>query len=109
VYENDSVRYCETDAAKNVELLVAQHVAEGHRRAAEHVAAARDADVHRRAAVEEHLLERPLTRALAGMSVCVSGAWKSMIGARLAEVGRGGRDDRLRRDRVQCRTRPCSS
>ena len=45
---------------EDVELLVAEHVGERHLRAAEQVAAARDADVDRRAPLEEQLLERAL-------------------------------------------------
>ena len=54
------MRYCETDAAEHVELLIAEHVGERDLRAAEEVAAAGDAEIHRRPAVEEHLLELAL-------------------------------------------------
>ena len=45
---------------EQVDLLVAEDVAEAHLRAAEDVAVAGHADVHRRPALEEHLLERAL-------------------------------------------------
>ena len=42
------------------ELRIAEHIGERHLRPPEDVPAARDAHVHRRAAVEEHLVEAPL-------------------------------------------------
>src|SRR5439155_24317988 len=45
---------------EQVELLIAEDVAEAHLRSAEDVAVARDADVDRRPALEHHLLELAL-------------------------------------------------
>ena len=59
---------------EHVELLVAEHVGEGHLRAAEQVAAAGHADVDRRPAVEEQLLERALLARVLLDQVWVSGA-----------------------------------
>ena len=64
-YDPENERYCETEAAKKRELLVAEHVGEGDGGAAEEVAAAGQADVHRRPALEVELLERPLRLTLA--------------------------------------------
>jgi hypothetical protein len=65
---------------EQAELLIAEHVGEGHLRAAEHVAAARHAERDRRPALEEQLLELALLLLVVGTSVCISGAWKSTIG-----------------------------
>src|SRR5262249_1322937 len=51
---------------EEVDLLVAEHVRERDLRAAVDVAAARDADVHRRTPLADHLLE-PLLRALVAL------------------------------------------
>ena len=81
MYENDDRAVLRDRGDEEVELLVAEHVGERHLRAAEQVAAAGDADVHRRPAVEEQLLERALLLLVGLAPACgVSGAWKSMIG-----------------------------
>ena len=78
-----------------VELLIAQHVAEGDRRAAEDVAAARHADVHRRPAVEKELLERPLLLLVVGDQRVAERRLERDDRSRLAEVGRRRLGDRL--------------
>ena len=71
---------CRNRRGVETDLLVAEDVAERYRGSAEHVAAARDADVDRRPPVEEQLPNAPLRRLFSAISVCESGAWKSMIG-----------------------------
>ena len=64
----------------DVELMVAEHVAEGDGRAAEDVAAARHADVDRRPPSRNSLPKVLFLLIWLLTSVWVSGAWKSMIG-----------------------------
>ena len=59
---------------EDVELLVAEHVGERHLRAAEEIAAARDAERDRRTAFEEQLLERALLAHVAGHELVASAA-----------------------------------
>jgi hypothetical protein len=78
-----------------VELLVAEHVAERDRGAAEDVAAAGDPDVHRRTPVEEHLLERALLLLVVRDQRVAERRLERDDRAGLAEVGRGRLADRI--------------
>jgi hypothetical protein len=80
---------------EDVDLLVAEHVAEADFSAAEYVAVAGDADVHRRTPLEEHLLER-LLLALIGLDQGVRERRLEVDDRTgLAEVRRGGGVQRL--------------
>ena len=80
VYEPANVRYCDTDAAKNVKFwspsTSLNEMAVPPNRSPPLVTPTLMGGRPSR----NIFSKRPLTRLLAGISVCVSGAWKSMTG-----------------------------